>query len=142
SWIPDTLVAYIKESGDAEILKEVVPYLKPGTTSGYVEAGRGTVYEHALASVRCLYQMRGRHGLCLVGHGDWNDALNCIGHGGQGESVWLSCAFCYACLKMIELADYLGDAGVAAEMRAYHAQMAETINRVAWDGKWYVYAFD
>ena len=142
SWIPDTLVSYLKESGDRSILKEVLPYLKRGTESGYVADGQGTVYEHALASVRCLFQKRGRHGLCLVGHGDWNDSLNCIGHGGAGESVWLSCAFCYACLKLIELADFMGDASVAAEMRSYHRQMAATINREAWDGGWYVYAFD
>ncbi|MCK6471823.1 MAG: hypothetical protein L6R28_08755 [Planctomycetes bacterium] len=142
SWIPDTLLSYIKESGDLGVLNEKLPYFKKGTKQGHIADGEGSVYEHALAGVRCLYQNRGRHGLCLVGHGDWNDALNCVGHGGAGESVWLSCAFCYACLKMAELADHIKDAAVAAEMRAYHATMAKIINEQAWDGTWYIYAFD
>ena len=31
----------------------------------------------------------GRHGLPLMGSGDWNDGMNRVGAGGQGESVWL-----------------------------------------------------
>jgi len=132
SWIPDTLTAYIKETGDFDVLNEVI---------GYFDGGSGTVYEHALRAVRCLMQERGRHGICLMGHGDWNDALNEIGKGGQGESVWLACAMCYACLKMEALARRIGDEAVAAEMRAYYETMKRIINRVAWDGEWYIYAF-
>jgi len=29
------------------------------------------------------------HGLPLIGGGDWNDGMNRVGAGGQGESVWL-----------------------------------------------------
>ena len=30
-----------------------------------------------------------RHGLPLMGGGDWNDGMNRVGKGGKGESVWL-----------------------------------------------------
>ncbi len=133
SWIPDTLVAYVQETGDADILEEEVPFF---------DGGAASVYEHALRAVRNLYDARGAHHMCLMGHGDWNDALNQIGRQGRGESVWLTTAACYALLKMEALAKYLGDEPVAREMRAKYEQLKRDINKYAWDGDWYVYAFD
>jgi len=133
SWIADTLVGYVKETGDRAILDEKVPYY---------DRGRATVYEHALAAVETLWRERGRHGLCLMGHGDWNDALNEIGKAGRGESVWLSCAFVRAMMWTLELSELLGDGRAARRLAKRIREMRRLINKSAWDGKWYVYAFN
>jgi len=133
SWIPDTLVGYLKETGDLKLLDLKLPYH---------DRGRATVYEHALAAVDSLWRERGRHGLCLMGHGDWNDALNEIGKAGKGESVWLSCAAVKAMMWMLELAEHIGDARTARRLTKRIRELRRTINRTAWDGGWYVYAFN
>ncbi|RLB04775.1 MAG: hypothetical protein DRG83_04095, partial [Deltaproteobacteria bacterium] len=49
-WVPATLAAYVKETGDTAILEEKVPFL---------DGGQGTIYEHVLRAVRYLFDHRG-----------------------------------------------------------------------------------
>ncbi|MCK5851109.1 MAG: hypothetical protein KAH23_09360, partial [Kiritimatiellae bacterium] len=132
SWIADTLCAYIKESGDKAILDTVVPYM---------DKGRGTVWEHALLAVEFLYKNRGKHRMCYVGGGDWNDALNLAGKHGRGESVWLSIATCRALRFTADIADYIGDKKTAKKLREWRKNLVRDINKYAWDGNWYIYGF-
>jgi len=132
-WIPDTLVAYLKESGDFKILNKRIKFFDGGCAS---------VYDHALRAVRNLFNNRGMHKMCYMGHGDWNDALNEIGRDGKGESVWLTVALCYAILKMKELAEFLKDNRVVKEMTRMYETLKRDINDNAWDGRWYIYAFN
>ena len=140
SWIPDTLIRYVKETGDVAFLDETVPYLDPGTNR-ISETESATVYEHAAAGLRSLYESTGYHGLCRIGYGDWNDALSRIG-GEKGVSVWLSCACVYQSKLMAELADFLGRTDDAATFRRVADELTERINAHAWDGKWYIYALN
>lgn len=133
SWIPETLAGYVKETGDAAILEERVPWF---------DGGEGTVYEHARRAVETLYADRGAHRLCRMGHGDWNDSLNEIGRKGRGESVWLTCALVAAMQVLRGLADFAGDGAYAAELARRVAEVQQAINDQAWDGDWYVYAFN
>ena len=56
--------------------------------SADVSETRATLFEHcALALDQSLAV--GRHGLPLMGAGDWNDGMNRVGEKGEGESVWL-----------------------------------------------------
>ena len=48
-----------------------------------------TLYEHCLRSITNGLKF-GKHGLPLIGCGDWNDGMNLVGRHGQGESVWLA----------------------------------------------------
>lgn len=84
AWIPATIAAYLKESGDFDILQEVVPYYRSNKTD--------TVLGHMQNGLRFLISHLGEHGLVLWGGGDWNDSLNGCGVRGKGESVWLSMA--------------------------------------------------
>lgn len=140
SWIPDTLVQYIRESGDLAILDERVPWFDMQKQDPD-EANTGTVYEHALRAVRSLIESTGYHGLCRIGYGDWNDALSGIG-GEKGVSVWLSCACVHAANLMAQLADHAGKADDARQMREAAAAMTQRINEHAWDGEWYIYAIN
>lgn len=140
SWIPDTLVRYVAESGDCDVLNEPVPYFDMDAQQPD-EASSGTVYEHAVRAVRSLAENVGYHGLCRIGYGDWNDALSGIG-GEKGVSVWLSCACVHAARRMAELATHTG---LAKDVRGMH-DIADTltkrINEHAWDGEWYIYAIN
>ncbi len=140
SWIPDTLVRYLEESGDFAVLDEQVPFFDLAKQQPD-ESRSGTVYEHALRAVRSLARATGYHGLCRIGYGDWNDALSGIG-GEEGVSVWLSCACVHAAQRMEELATRLNRAGDAADMRETSQTMTGRINEHAWDGEWYIYAIN
>jgi len=133
SWVIWCLEQYLLQTGDFGLLQEDVPFF---------DGGSATVYEHTLRSVRILYQERGTHGLCLIGDGDWNDALNEIGKKGRGESVWLSCSAVVAARKVAELARHLGDTKVAREMTRKADALVKQINKVAWYKGQYTYAFD
>ncbi|HUU27600.1 MAG TPA: hypothetical protein VM123_07290 [archaeon] len=140
SWITDTLVDYVQETGDFEILDREEGFLNPQTGQVYTN-NKATLYEHALLGLRALYENRGLHGLCRIGHGDWNDSLDGVGQGGEGVSVWLSMALIYAARRFRELAAYLGDKENARLMDKIIHEMTEAVNSSAWDGAHYVYAF-
>ena len=66
-----------------------------------------------------------------------------LDHGsGKAESVMAAQQFCRAMLDLAELCDHLGKEDEAKRYRMHHGEMAEIINRVAWDGEWYARAFD
>ncbi len=132
SWLADTLEAYLKETGDLDILDEEVPYY---------DKGRGTVWEHLLRAAEFLYTHRGRHKMCLVGGGDWNDALNIGGGKGRGESVWLSMATCRTLRITAAIAERIGEKQIARKLLRWRKQLVKDINAHAWDGGWYVYGF-
>ena len=48
-----------------------------------------SLFEHCARGLDQCLALTGRHGLPLIGTGDWNDGMNRVGEGGQGESVWL-----------------------------------------------------
>jgi cellobiose phosphorylase len=140
SWIPDTLVDYLKETGDFGILEKEESFLNP-ETGMFEDDLKAAIYEHALRGVTALYKHRGLYGLCRIGHGDWNDALDAVGRNGQGVSVWLSMAAVYAARRFRELALWCADNENARLMDKIIDELTEAINRSAWDGSHYVYAF-
>jgi cellobiose phosphorylase len=140
-WIADALTTYLKETGDWSLLDETAGFFDP-TTRRAVPHRVASVYEHALLAVRSCYRFRGRHGFCLAGHGDWNDALDGIGRGGRGVSVWLTLAVVWAAQLMRELALHRGRDREAREMAGIVSTLTRNVNRHAWDGSHYVYGFN
>ena len=61
---------------------------------------------------------------------------------GKAESVWTGMLFCRELGLMAELAAYLGKNSDAAKFEHLRDQTKEAINRHAWDGEWYLQAFD
>lgn len=141
SWMIMALALYLKETGDFQVLEEVVPYLNeedpyaPSTASG-------TVWDHVLLAQRHLLEHRGSHGLSKIYYGDWCDTMNGVGAKGRGESVMLSMQVKWGCDLLAELAGEIGQADVAAEMQKGAAELTEAIHAHCWDGQWYVRAFD
>ncbi len=140
SWIPDTLITYIEETGDFSILEERVPYFDPESQTLRKDWAE-PIFEHAVRAVKALANNRGYLGFCNVGHGDWNDALDGLSRTGEGVSVWLSCAFIFAATRLAKLAVRIGDTGLVSYLESQVADMTDCINRNAWDEDHYIYAF-
>ena len=139
-WIIDTLTGYLKQSGDMAFLNLQVPWLDRETLQPSATA-TASIYQHAKQAVHSLFTKTGHFGLCAIGYGDWNDAISGIG-GKQGVSVWLSCACVYAANLMHELAICIDKKNDAEEFANIAATMTERINQHAWNGSWYIYAFN
>ena len=132
-WLIGSVTEYLKETGDMGFLDKIVPFL---------DGGSADVLEHLSRTIETLWNDRGRHGLCLIHQGDWNDSLTHVGQAGRGESVWLSQAFCRACLAMEELLSHLGKSSAASACRRHYVAVRKALNKHCWDGAWYIRAFD
>jgi cellobiose phosphorylase len=141
SWMIMALSMYLKETADFALLDEDVPYLNPDDPYSDPTSS-ATVWEHVVLAQRYLLAERGRHGLSRIHYGDWCDTMNGVGARGEGESVMLSMQVKWGCDLLAELADRLGKADVADEMRAGSKALAKAISDCAWDGAWYLRAFD
>ncbi|NOU36125.1 MAG: hypothetical protein HOO88_05090 [Kiritimatiellaceae bacterium] len=129
AWILMTVPWMIKESGDFDLLKEVVPYFE--------SKEKGTVWDHIQRTIRYMAKDIGKRGLSLQHFADWNDGLEPSEKTGERESVMVSQQLCHGCLEIAELAERIGDKAVAEECHAVFTQMSNAINKNAWDGKWY-----
>jgi cyclic beta-1,2-glucan synthetase len=93
-WLPYALCQYVEATGDASVLHEPAAYLT-SPPLGEDELERYEQPEisekseplilHAIRAVDLvLARGAGRHGLALIGSGDWNDGLNLVGARGEG----------------------------------------------------------
>jgi cyclic beta-1,2-glucan synthetase len=96
-WLPYVTSFYVNATGDYSVLEESVPFiegelLKPDQVENYlqptVSAESETVIEHCARAIDRSLGL-GKHGLPLMGSGDWNDGMNRVGVEGRGESVWV-----------------------------------------------------
>jgi cellobiose phosphorylase len=132
-WLIISVCAYLRETGDFDYLDQTVPY---------VDHAGETVWQHMLRAVDFTLDHLGPHGLPRSGFSDWNDTLN-VDHGsGKAESVWTAMQFCRAMVDLEELCTKLGRDADARRFGGIHAAMTKTINKHAWDGAWYLRAFD
>jgi len=141
AWIADTLVTYLEETGDFDLLEKQVGFYDLATHRQDNSVTK-SVYAHALIALEGLFKSRGQHGLCLIGHGDWNDALDGLSKRGKGVSVWLSICLVFASQRMLRLARYLGDKKTAKKLETIIATMTKAVNEAAWDGDHYVFGFN
>ncbi|MFH0839604.1 MAG: hypothetical protein V1883_01125 [Candidatus Omnitrophota bacterium] len=151
-WLVYTVSAYVKETGDTNILFEKLPYIKDGWIEkatkedihwrkGVIKDGEGTLFEHLERNLNFTFTDTGKRGLPLIGHADWNDAIDAAGKRLKGESVWLAMALVRSYKSLSELADIAGYAAKAKEFRKRARVMTERINNSSWDGDWYLRGF-
>ena len=149
-WLVVSTCAYIKETGDTSILSEAVGY---ADTPGSGE----DLLHHLETSIGYTLSHRGPHGLPLIGHADWNDCLNlnCFStepdesfqtagdvDGSTAESVMIAGLFLYAAAELAALYRHLECPEDADRVERVRAEMLATVEAEAWDGDWYVRAFD
>lgn len=148
-WLPALACDYARITGDWDVFDAAVdfmvaPRLAPGQDEAYLHAlaahAPATLFEHCCRAIdRSL--ATGAHGLPLMGTGDWNDGMNRVGRGGQGESVWVG-FFLYRLLgEMAPLCERRGDAARARRYRRHRRALGAALERAGWDGAWYRRAY-
>jgi cellobiose phosphorylase len=149
-WLVLAVAAYLKETGDLDILDESVPYDNaPGSEE--------PLYGHLQRAIQYTLRRLGPHGLPLIGRADWNDCLNlnCFSdtpgqsfqtttnkNGNVAESVFIAGLFVQAAGEMAEIARRHQcwqdvDAYIAAAREIEKAVWA-----AGWDGEWFRRAYD
>jgi cellobiose phosphorylase len=141
SWMIMALSMYLAETADYSILEEQVTFLDPQNPAG-PPAGSATAWEHVVLAQRHLLGDLGAHGLSKIHYGDWCDTMNGVGAKGRGESVMLSMQVKWGCDLLSSLAARLGDQALADEMATEAIKLNNAIESQAWDGNWYLRAFD
>jgi cyclic beta-1,2-glucan synthetase len=152
-WLAFATATYIGSTDDAAILDEVVPFLEgpllgPGEHDAFFQPmiadESASLYEHCARGLDQCLELTGEHGLPLIGTGDWNDGMNRVGEGGQGESVWLGWLLVRTLALFAPLAEARAgeadggrDAERARRWRAHAASVSAALERDAWDGDWY-----
>jgi cyclic beta-1,2-glucan synthetase len=144
-WLAYAVATYVDASGDASLLDDQTPFLegpplKPGQHDAFYQPmespERASVFEHCVRGLDQCVDLTGAHGLPLMGTGDWNDGMNLVGEGGQGESVWLGWLFIRAIALFAPLAE-ARDLARAKRWREHAENVRASIEREAWDGEWY-----
>lgn len=149
-WLIACVNAYIRETGDWDILNEIVDF-----DNNHDDAD--TLLEHLRRSFNYTLNNLGPHKLPLIGRADWNDCLNlnCFSsHPGESfqitgpsegpvaESVFIAGMFVkygkeYAdILRHLHLDDEALKASIAIE------EMEKAVLKDGWDGEWFLRAYD
>ena len=144
-WLPFAVYKYLNATGDLDILKEKTGFLEcrllhEGEDSLYDLPMSGSLhadlYHHCCSAIEHSLHF-GKHGLPLMGSGDWNDGMDQVGNEGKGESVWLAFFFYDILFNFEKVATEYGDAEFAAICKKEAIQLQSNIEKSAWDGEWY-----
>lgn len=148
-WLPWAVCEYLHATGDRALLDCEASFvqgreLASGEVSYYdffgTTGATASVYEHGARALDHALRF-GAHGLPLMGGGDWNDGMDRVGIGGQGESVWLAFFLALALRRYAPLAAARGDVGRAERYAVQAETLARAIDEHAWDGGWYRRAY-
>lgn len=149
-WLILSTVAYIKETGDYSILDVMTPFDNDESKCTPLSDHLKRSFDHVLNNL-------GPHGLPLIGRADWNDCLNlnCFSSepgesfqtttnkdGRVAESVMIAGMFCYIGEEYARLMEKTGNKEEADRASKEVKKMREVIMKYAWDGSWFLRAYD
>ncbi len=149
-WLILSVAAYLKETGDWNILDELVPYENQLGTEQ-------SLLKHLEQSLKYTQERLGPHGLPLIGRADWNDCLNlnCFSEepeesfqtttnkdGKVAESIFIAAFFILAAKEFAEILRQRGLENKARQYLKWADEMDSTICKYGWDGEWFLRAYD
>jgi len=149
-WLIGGTSAYVRETGDASILDEMVPYDNNWDVAT-------PLMGHLKRSFDYIVNHKGPHDLPLIGRADWNDCLNlnCFSeHPGESfqtfgpsegpvaESVFIGGMFVKYGQEYADLCELQGNTAEAEYARAEVKKMYDAVLDGGWDGEWFVRAYD
>ena len=147
-WLPYVTSHYVVTTGDSSILDEESPFLQGEPLADdeeeryahYAASGETfTLYEHCRRALQ-KGTTAGRHGIPLMGGGDWNDGMNRVGIEGEGESIWLGWFLHATLTNFAALCIDRDDQANVSLSTAGHV-MAAALEANGWDGDWYRRAY-
>ncbi len=128
-WLFNAVPAYVKESGDLDFYRKVLPY---------ADKGEDSVFGHLKRAIEFSLERSGAHGLPCGLRADWND---CLRFGRDGESVFVAMQLRYALAVYQEIAELLHERREAAWAKDRLQALDDAIQRYAWDGEWFLRGF-
>ncbi len=149
-WLVLSISAYLKETGDWNILKESIPYdNKTGSEQ--------SLFDHLKRSIGYTRDRLGPHNLPLIGRADWNDCLNlnCFSEtpgqsfqtttntdGKIAESIFIAGLFLLVVQEMVEITRHLQQTNDLFTYQRMAHEMETAIWTAGWDGEWFRRAYD
>ncbi|MBR4421993.1 MAG: hypothetical protein IKS69_05620, partial [Erysipelotrichaceae bacterium] len=149
-WLIACTDAYIKETGDWDILNEIVDFDNKSEVAD-------TLLEHLRRSFNYTLNNLGPHELPLIGRADWNDCLNlnCFSkHPGESfqitgpsegpvaESVFIAGMFVKYGKAYADLLRHLNNDKEAEKAEEAVKEMEKAVLKDGWDGNWFLRAYD
>lgn len=149
-WLILGTVAYIKETGDIDILNRQVPFDNNPDNCATLLSHLERSFDHADGNV-------GPHGLPLIGRADWNDCLNlnCFSElpdesfqtygeadGRVAESVLIAGMFVFIGKQFAQLYEAIGDQKKKEDVLARVEKMTKAVEEYGYDGEWFIRAYD
>ncbi len=128
-WLFNSIPAYVKESGDIDFYKKVLPY---------ADKGKDTVLGHLKRAIEFNLERSGQHGLPCGLLADWNDCLK-LGYG--GETVFVAFQLRYALIVFIDICKKINELKDIAWAEKNLEQLDKNLDQYAWDGDWYLRAY-
>ncbi len=134
-WTPETVLAYLNETGDLTILDEDVPYFESDE--------HDSVFDHMYRGIRFLLDNRGARNMVLWGGGDWNDSINNTGNQLKGESAWLSIATVKAIKEFCRICEIMGGKeDLIAKLMEEREVLKNAILENAFEGDQFIYGIN
>lgn len=149
-WLILGVTAYIKESGDVDILKEQVPFDCDVNNTATLMHHLKVSFDHVINNV-------GPHGLPLIGRADWNDCLNlnCFSsvpgepfqttenkEGKTAESIFIAGMFAFIGNEYVKLCKHIGDLEEANRADEHVQRMKKLVREYGCDDEWFLRAYD
>ncbi len=129
-WLALVTAAYLKETGNLDILRDATPFLD--------DPGKKPLSEHIQRAFARVFRRTSPRGLPYIGAGDWNDGLSSVGLEERGESVWLAQFLAALLSDWAEVFRRTGEGALAAEYAQRRAALVAAVNEHGWDGAWYL----